>query len=136
MTEEEKPRLRFPKKERLKSRKSIESLFKTGKWINAFPVLIVWQEASHEDGVAVKTGVSVSKRKVRKAVGRNRIKRLIREAYRLNKNELIATVEGSQIPGIDLMFIFSGTEKPRFVEVDQKITSLLKRLNKDLNKPE
>ena len=75
----------FGKKEKLKSKKEIELLFAEGESIAKYPVRLVFKKASFEEDVAFKVGTSVSKRYFKKAVDRNRIKRLMRESYRKNK---------------------------------------------------
>jgi len=76
---------KYSKKDKLKSKKLIERLFTEGKAITAYPLRLVYLKTGFEDSSHIKTGVSVSKRLHKTAVARNRIKRLLREAYRLNK---------------------------------------------------
>jgi ribonuclease P protein component len=76
---------KYGKKDKLKSKKLIEQLFAEGKAISVYPLRLVYLETNFDDGSILKTGVSVSKRLHKTAVARNRIKRLLREAYRLNK---------------------------------------------------
>ena len=76
----------YSKKEKLKSKKTIELLFKEGDSVSDFPLRLVWLETSFDDGSQIKTAVSVSKKHFKTAVDRNRVKRLMREAYRLNKH--------------------------------------------------
>lgn len=78
-------RFSYSKKDKLKSKKLIEQLFTDGKAITAYPLRLVYLKTDFEDGSQLKTGVSVSKRLHKTAVSRNRIKRFLREAYRLNK---------------------------------------------------
>lgn len=76
---------KYSKKDKLKSKKLIEQLFTEGKAITAYPLRLVYLKTDFEDNSVLKTGVSVSKRLHKTAVARNRIKRLLRESYRLNK---------------------------------------------------
>tara|TARA_R110002049_G_scaffold85102_6_gene216572 strand:+ start:830 stop:1207 length:378 start_codon:yes stop_codon:yes gene_type:complete len=76
---------KYSKKDKLKSKKLIEQLFTQGKAVTAYPLRLVYLKTELENGLQLKTGVSVSKRLHKTAVSRNRIKRLLREAYRLNK---------------------------------------------------
>ena len=93
-------RYTFPKSEHLCSRKQIETLFGHGSSSrSAFPLRAVWRvEDAEVDAAAVLMMVSVSKRRLRHAVDRNRVKRCVREAYRLNKHLLSPCVpEGKQL---------------------------------------
>ena len=76
---------KYSKKDKLKSKKLIEQLFTEGKAVTAYPLRLIYLKTDFDDGSTLKTGVSVSKRLHKTAVARNRIKRLLREAYRLNK---------------------------------------------------
>ena len=76
---------KYSKKDKLKSKKFIEQLFTEGKAITAYPLKLIYLKTEFEDESILKTGVSVSKRLHKTAIARNRIKRLLREAYRLNK---------------------------------------------------
>ncbi|MCU7617345.1 ribonuclease P protein component [Chryseobacterium sp. PBS4-4] len=77
---------KYPKAEKLKKKDEITLLFEKGKWKNSGNLRIIILK-NHPDPLTenVKLGVSVSKRYFKKAVHRNRIKRLLRECYRLNK---------------------------------------------------
>lgn len=76
---------KYSQKDKLKSKKLIEQLFLEGKAVTVFPLRLVYLKTEFEDNSNLKTGVSVSKRLHKTAVARNKIKRLLREAYRLNK---------------------------------------------------
>ena len=82
----------FPKREHLVLKRDIDALFTAGGHsLAAYPVRAIWRLApSAGDGARVKVMVSVSKRKFKHAVSRNRAKRQLREAYRLNKSILSA----------------------------------------------
>jgi ribonuclease P protein component len=76
-------------KEKLKSRKLLDELFASGKSFSVFPVKIFYKEIEEAIDFPVKVGVGSSIRHFKKAVDRNRIKRLLRESYRLHKQPLI-----------------------------------------------
>ena len=78
-------RFQYSKKDKLKSKKLIEHLFNEGKSVTVYPLRLIYLKTDYKDGSTLKTGVSVSKRLHKTAVARNRIKRLLREVYRLNK---------------------------------------------------
>ncbi|WP_461532573.1 ribonuclease P protein component [Sinomicrobium sp.] len=108
----------FPKSEKLKSRKLIGKLFAEGKSISKFPIRLVYISLSQGEGYQV--GVSVSKRNFKKAVSRNRIKRLLREAYRLNKHILEENNEGAYA----FMLLYQQREMPTFEQVNRKVKQL------------
>ena len=110
------------KKERLKSRKLIGRLFEEGTSIKNFPFRLVYIITDPISITSVKASFSVPKRNFKKAVDRNRIKRLIREAYRLEKKNVF---EGSNFHCV-FMITFIGKKEPVFSEVQEKIQELLK----------
>ena len=120
---------RLQKRERLCSRKSMETLFAPGhQSLSAFPLRAVFLP-TEESGVRIM--VSVSKRNFKRAVRRNRIKRQIREAYRLNK-DLLAPAAG----GADIAFLWMSPQEFSTAEVTSRMQSLLKRIHESLSSAE
>lgn len=123
----------FPKKEKLKSQKLIEKLFLEGKALTAFPLRVLYLQTDFDDGAKIKTGVSVSKRNFKKAVDRNRIKRLLREAYRLNKPEYFNNITTSYA----FMILYLGKDDTNFDTVNSKMKivfkTFLEKISKDKN---
>ena len=78
----------YSNKEKLKSKKDIEHLFKQGKSINAFPLRVIYVKKSETKNITINAGVSISKKNIKLAVNRNLIKRRVREAYRLNNSKI------------------------------------------------
>lgn len=120
------------KTERLKSRKAIEQLFQQGKSFSTAPFRIFYEFKSHDKGKKdslsnAKFGVGVSGKNFKKAVDRNRIKRLTREAYRLQKFSLLQQLAKRNI-GINLFFIFTAKELPDYKTVSQKLGVILDKL--------
>ena len=80
----------YPKNEKLKQKKEISLLFEKGKWKTRGKIRMIVlkiDDSNSENSIEnSKIGVSVSKRFFKKATDRNRIKRLLRESYRLNKD--------------------------------------------------
>jgi ribonuclease P protein component len=121
-------RLTFKKKERLKSRSTIQALFDTNQNLRNYPFKLVWMVVPSSDTSLVKVGVSVSKRNHRSAVTRNFIKRRMRECYRTNKPELYQSLEGKNVE-LSFMLIYLSSEIVPFTEFEQKIKQLLFRLS-------
>lgn len=109
----------FGKNEKLKSKILLDKLFSEGKSVNAFPIKLVFVPLGKEVEFH-KTGVSAPKRKFKKAVDRNRIKRLLREAFRKNK-DLISNTEQKYA----LLFIYLGKEIPTYPTVFSAVEKLL-----------
>ena len=123
-------RFRFPKTERLKSRKGIDDLFATGKSVSVFPVRAVYKFSVAEEA-GIKAGVSVSKRHFKKAVDRNRIKRLLREAYRLQKEEVVMKAEQAGVSGV-VFFLYTDKTIAGFEAMKIAVGKCLHRLTRSL----
>lgn len=120
-------RYSFPKEEHLCRKKLIDELFgKQGSSFGVYPLRIVWIKSEAPSTAAPQVLVSVSKRTFKRAVDRNRLKRLIREAYRLNKYRLLEHPGGHQVALLGI--IFTGKEKCSLALVEKKLISALHRL--------
>jgi len=115
--------------EKLKSRKLIGQLFDGGKTVSKFPVKIIYKKVDFEDEVLLKVGVSVSKRNFKHAVDRNRIKRLLRESYRLNKEIVHQNVQQKHV----CMILYLGKKTPEYEALNTIMVSLLQQLNEKIN---
>jgi ribonuclease P protein component len=119
------------KDERLKSRKQIEKLFAEGNSfaLSPFRIYFLFDGTlnAQRSMFNVQFGVGVSTKNFKRAVDRNRIKRLTREAWRLQKNELKekAKATGKQL---NVFFIYTGKELPAFTIVKDKVAVALKKL--------
>lgn len=96
----------YGKREKLKSKKSIERLFTEGNSVSAYPLRMVFLKEEASENFPFLAGVSVPKRKVKKAVNRNKIKRMMREAYRFKKSLFIQSVNAPYI----CMFLYLESE--------------------------
>lgn len=114
----------FPKKEKLKSKKLIDQLFLEGRSINRFPLRLIYLNTPLPGNSPVQVAVAVPRRVFGKAVTRNRIKRLMRESYRLNKGLVFNKMEGS----FALLFLYIGKEIPTFKEVEKSMQAVLRQL--------
>lgn len=113
----------YGKKDKLKSKKLIDQLFTEGQSVTAFPLRLVYLKTEFEDGSTLKTGVSVSKRLHKNAVDRNRIKRLMREAYRLNK----PTHFNTNATSYAFMILYISKDKADFEFLDLKMKLLFEK---------
>ncbi|WP_370226911.1 ribonuclease P protein component [Mesoflavibacter sp.] len=118
-------RYTYNKDEKLKSQKAIEQLFAEGKSVSAYPLRMVYLDNQTQ----LKVGVSVSKRNFKLAVHRNRVKRLLREGYRLNKNLLI----DNKLDHYTLMILYISKEMPDFKIIDKKMKALLTKFNDQIS---
>ena len=109
----------YNKSEKLKSKKTIERLFVEGKVISAYPLRLVYLKTDEPH----KIGVSVSKRNFKKAVDRIRIKRLLREGYRLNKNEL----KNNTTTSYAFMILYLSKDMPDFELIQTKTRVLFSK---------
>ncbi len=124
--------LSIKKNERLKSRKSINLLFSESKQIKKFPIKLLWTEQKLNTTTNLQITFSVPKRKFKLAVDRNRIKRQMKEAYRLNCKELKTTLDERNYQ-IICMIIFIDKYKPTYKALEIAIQKALTQLNQELN---
>tara|TARA_B110000467_G_C18194723_1_gene408215 strand:- start:436 stop:843 length:408 start_codon:yes stop_codon:yes gene_type:complete len=124
-------KLTLSKRERLKSSIILEQLFSSGKSIKSGPFILLWDIQKLNTTVPVQVGFSVPKKKFRKAVDRNRIKRQLKEAYRLNKLNLFNLVlkSGEQVA---LFILYRDNKEFEHHELQDKIIVALSRLEKEL----
>lgn len=118
---------KFGKKEKLKSRKLIGQLFEEGKSISSFPLKLYYLPVAGQDE-KFKTAVSVPKKNFRGAVQRNRIKRLLREAYRLNKHLIFNNIEGN----FAFLILYLGREMPVYNDVEASLKKIFRKLEKEV----
>ena len=121
--------MKFPKKEKLKSKKLIERLFKEGKHVSCFPLKLIFLEITSPIDVRFKTGVAVPKKNFKSAVKRNRIKRLLRESYRLNKQIVFNNSKGN----FAFLILYLGKEMPIYLEVERGMRLVLQKFIKKVD---
>ena len=117
--------------ERLKRRKIIEQLFGEGRAVAAFPIRVQYKMVDELLTVPLQAGFSVSSRNFKRAVDRNRIKRLMREAYRLQKAPLEQALQTKQRK-LALFLIYTGKELPEYALIKEKTEAVLTKLMRTL----
>ena len=109
------------KAERLKSKTLFGKLYKEGDSVKKFPLRMVFLKTEHGSKYPVQAGFSVPKRNFKKAVSRNRIKRLLRETYRKRKELVYDAVDTPYV----FMISYIGKDEPSYSEVELKMEKLL-----------
>lgn len=117
------------KNEKLKSRKQLDELFVKGKPFLVFPVKTVFLLTDAIEKPAVKMGVGVSKKNFKLAVNRNRIKRLLREVYRINKLPLIDFANEKK-KNISVFFLYVNKELCEYSVLNEKMKKIIEKIIK------
>ena len=124
------------KNERLKSRKQIEQLFSNGKKFVVAPFRIFYQVDSKwstgKEKNALQFGIGVSAKNFKKAVDRNKIKRLTREAWRLQKNNLKKKLISAELQ-LNVFFVYTARNVPAFDDIKGKVALVLEKLFEKIN---
>lgn len=128
--------LTFGKQEKLCAKRAIDRLFVGGnsRSVVAFPIRLVYMPVEREqDESLLKVLVTVSKKHFKHAVDRNRTKRLLREAWRLHRNEILQLLRLKQTGGLDVALIWLDDKLWTAKDVDNRMSLLLKRLSDKLS---
>ena len=124
---------KFRKEERLCSLRGIEALVSKGSSRNFFPLRVVVLKRKETSEYPIRFLVSVPKKRIRSAVKRNRIKRVIREAWRLNKHYLYAEMKKKN-KYADVMWVWTGKEKVTLKDLQSLIPAVFNYLLVEINK--
>ena len=142
----------YSKQEKLKSRKALEELFAKGKSFSVFPIKVFYTivDQSVLDGAAdnagdnsdiklskaalVQAGVGVSSRIFKKAHDRNKVKRLLREVYRTQKQTLYSNVASNQ-QQLNVFFLYIGKELPIYADLQSAMEKTLEKLIRKISEP-
>ena len=126
-----KPLNTLGKYERIKSRKLVQALFEGRQQFSLFPFRIAWMllPASNPAPEPLQAAFSVGKRYFKRAHHRNRIRRQIKEAYRLQKSPIQQVLLENQI-GLRVFISYTGNEPPTYTFIEEKIQALMHRLEK------
>lgn len=114
------------KSERLSSKTLLEELIKSELSFVKYPFRIVLKASSLPGEYPARIAISVSKKKFKRAVKRNRVKRLVREAYRLNKPEFYKQIPSGHT--VDILFIYLDQNLPVYLKIEKAIKSALQKI--------
>lgn len=120
----------LPNQERLKSTKIIQRLFAEGHSFSVYPLRVVFLPTELLPGSSqyIQVAFSVGKRKFPKAVSRNRIKRQMRECYRLQKKVLHDSLPTDGTIGLSVIFLYIGNESLNYKRIFGAMRKILKKL--------
>lgn len=126
------PTYTFQKGERLKSRKVIGALFKEGKSFGQYPLRVIYMPVKEpRSEFPAQFTVSVPRKKFPLAAVRNRIRRQMREAWRLNKHQFYRALKGEE-QQYAIMVIYVARETLPYAEIERAMRQLVRRLGKKL----
>ncbi|MDR0843823.1 MAG: ribonuclease P protein component [Tannerella sp.] len=123
----------FPKKERLSWKRHTDILFAKGLSFVAYPLRVIYLPVRKEetDAPAVSVLVSVPKKKIRHAVGRNFIKRRIHESYRLRKQDLVRSFSGKENTLL-VALLYLSNEKSSYEMIDKAMEKIIHTLTEKM----
>ena len=115
----------YPKTEKLKSKTTIDLMFREGKSVSKYPLRLVFAKSTFGENPEFKMGVSVSKKYFKKAVDRNYFKRVLRETYRLNKQVLRENLKEPY----SFMLLYQTKDRLSYEEINQKTIELFEKFH-------
>ncbi|QLG47241.1 ribonuclease P protein component [Costertonia aggregata] len=119
----------FSKNEKLKSKKLMQRLFAEGSSVSSYPIKLIYLKTTLPGTVRFRSGVAVPKKNFKSAVHRNRIKRLLRESYRLNK----PTGFNNSEDNFAFLFLYIGKNMPSYSIIEHHMVNVLKNLEKKIS---
>ena len=116
----------FTKAERITGEKRVDAIFASGKSFISYPLRVVYLQHEQSPIHSCSILITVPKKRIKKAGHRNRIKRLIRESYRLNK-ELVNDIEfGEQ--SLDIAFVYVKDTVSDYKEIQKGVKKALRQI--------
>jgi ribonuclease P protein component len=120
------------KAERLNSKSTIEELFSgNSKSFSAYPLRVVFMPVEKKENTLASIMISVPKKRFKRAVKRNKVKRQVREGYRKNKHELLSVLKEKK-HGLAIAFIFLSNEIYPTDLMEETIKQILGKLKEKL----
>lgn len=125
----------FGKEERISIQREIDLLFAESISFMAYPLRVLYVRQQPLSGAPCAVLISVPKKRFKHAVKRNRLKRLVREAYRLNKHKLLSDLQ-TQDSGLLLAFVYVGKEVAPFDTIEAAVRKALSTLSDKIGERE
>ena len=122
---------KFPKKQKLCNETAIKKMFSNGKSFVVEPIRLVWKVEENTDKEAIKSIIVVPKKKLNLASTRSIVRRRMKEAYRLNKIELEASLNSKNIQ-LNIAVIYQEEEILPYKVIEEKIKLILSRLSEEI----
>ena len=119
------------KNERLRSKNDIDKLFTSGESFVIYPCRIVYKFSDSNFSSKASILISIPKKRFKRAVKRNLLRRRTREAYRLNKNSLLHNLPNNRT--LNIAFLYISNELNDYSVIEKKMKESLVRLNKEIN---
>ena len=119
-------RYTFGRNEKLKHRKDIRRLFDKGHTFAKYPIRVLFTVEIKATDSNTQCAFTVPKRSFKHAVIRNRLKRRMREAYRLQKHLLIDNTDPSHV--FHLLFIYTGNEELPYQKIEKAMRKILPKI--------
>lgn len=124
----------FNEAQRVTGAKRVDAIFDSGKSFISYPLRVVYLQHEQSPTIRCSILVTVPKKRIKKAVHRNRIKRLIRESYRLNKDLVKDINLGEQ--SLDIAFVYVKDTLSDYKEIQKGMLKALKQIALRIKKPE
>jgi len=125
---------RFCKEEKLTGKITFEQLVKKGSSLYQFPFRMIYLEKENAESQSLfpaRLGISVPKRKFKRAVDRNRLKRIIRESYRMTKGTFLYPFLVDKNKSIDILLVYTHSEILDSKTILVKIQSILSKFRNE-----
>lgn len=122
----------FSKTQRLTGAKRVDAIFASGKSFISYPLRVVYLQHEQSPIASCSILITVPKKRIKKAVHRNRIKRLVRESYRINK-ELVSNIELGD-KSLDIAFVYVKDTVSDYKEIHKGMQKALKQIASRINK--
>lgn len=117
----------FTKKEIVSGKTRIEKIFTSGKAFLTYPFRVVYLECGGSVDASPSLLISIPKKRLKRATDRNRMKRLAREAYRLNKDQLLG------VTSVDIAVIYVADSILPYYMVERSIIRAMREVSKRIN---